>query len=306
MSIASLVDAYLVHLAAEGKSPKTVRWHRDCLSPFARWAEAAGHPADPDAWSPTVIREYLVHLRQRPKADGAPLSPTSVNSMARSLRAFCSWLHEEEFAARNPFDRVKVPKAPRLVKPALSPEEVDRVLAAVRAQTRNRLRDEAVVLFMLDTGARAAEVCALAEQGIDWERRIAKLHGKGAKERYVPFSAPTAKAMRRYAAKERRGGSRRFFESEEGHPLTPSGLLQLCRRLGRRAGVALNPHKFRHSFAISFLRNGASAFAVQKVLGHSSLDVTLRYASMLTEDIVNEHNDHSPVAGLLGRKRPAA
>ena len=310
MSVRPLVDAYLTHLAAEGKTPKTIRWHRDCLSPFAGWMAAAGHPADPDAWSPTLVRRYLLHLRERPKADGRPLSPTSVSSMARSLRAFCAWLVAEELAARTPFDRVKAPAAPRLVKPALSADEVGRLLAAARGQRRNRLRDEAVFLLLLDTVARANEVCALPAAGVDWEGRIAKLYGKGAKERYVPFSVHTAKAMRRYALKERRGGSDRFFESEEGRPLTPSGLLQLCRRLGRNAGVHLSPHKLRHTFAITYLRNGGSAFAVQKMLGHASLDVTLRYASMLTDDLVAEHRDHSPVAGLVGqrsvRRRSAA
>ncbi len=81
MSVAPLVSAYLTHLRAEGKSPKTVDWHRHCLTQFARWMEAHGHPADPEQWTPALIRAYLAHLGSRPKADGHPLTPTSVNSM---------------------------------------------------------------------------------------------------------------------------------------------------------------------------------------------------------------------------------
>lgn len=303
MSIDALVASYLIALRADGKSPYTVDWHRHCLGRFARWLRDGGHPEDPAAWSPALLRLYLLDLRERPKANGEPLAASSASSMAGSLRSFCAWLAAEEYAERDPFARVKAPRAPRLVKPTLSPEEVRRVLEGCRAAARNPLRDEAVVLFMLDSGARANEVCTLAADGIDWERRIAKLFGKGAKERYAPFSPQTAKAMQRYAARERRGGGDRFFAGEEGRPLTPSGLLQLCRRLGDRAGVHVHPHKLRHTFAITYLRNGASAFAVQKMLGHSSLDVTLRYTAMLTDDLAAEHAAHSPVASLLARPR---
>ena len=148
-------------------------------------------------------------------------------------------------------------------------------------------------------------MCALEAAAIDWDVRIAKLFGKGRKERYVPFSAPTAKAMRRYSLRERRGTSDRFFESEEGRPLTPSGLYQVCKRLSAGAGVKVAPHKCRHTFGIAYLRNGGSVFALQKTLGHTSLDTTLRYAALVTDDLVNEHREHSPVAALLARPRSA-
>ncbi len=185
----------------------------------------------------------------------------------------------------------------------MSRDQVAAVVREARAGQRTPLRDEAILLFLIDTGARANEVCTLGENGIDWERRIAGLFGKGAKERYVPFSPQTGRAIQRYVTRERRGGSGRLFESEEGRPLTPSGLLQLCRRLGDRAGVELHPHKCRHTFAITYLRNGGSVFAVQKMLGHTTLDVTLRYAALLTDDLIHEHQEHSPVATLLPRSR---
>ncbi|MDP9354156.1 MAG: tyrosine-type recombinase/integrase [Chloroflexota bacterium] len=303
MSIESLISAYRTALRADGKSPSTLEWHRHCLNAFASWLRAGNHPEHPDGWSPALLRLYLVHLSERRKANGDPLSATSAASMAGSLRSFCAWLHHEELAERDPFARLKPPRAPKLVKPTLTWDEVAAVLREARDGRRTPLRDEAILLFLLDTGARANEVCTLAADGIDWERRIAKLFGKGARERYVPFSPQTARAIQRYAARERRGSSGRLFESEEGRPLTPSGLLQLCRRLGDRVNVELHPHKCRHTFAITYLRNGASVFAVQKVLGHTTLDVTLRYAALLTDDLVKEHELHSPVAALLSRSR---
>ncbi len=218
------------------------------------------------------------------------------------MRAFFRWLKAEDLIERDVFAKVAVPKAPKLAKPALTSAECKRVLDAAQT-SRYPLRDEAIVLFLLDTGARADELCKLRLDAVDWDQRIARLFGKGAKERYVPFSAPTARVLRRYLDRERRGETGRLFEIEAGGALTPSGLLALTKRLGRRANVELHPHKFRHTFAISFLRAGASVFALQKVLGHATLDMSLRYSALLTEDIVASHRAHSPVEAILGRGR---
>lgn len=296
--IESLISSYCVHLEAENRSAKTIAWHRASLGKFATWLNETGQSHDPDDWNATLIRTYYVALKHATKADGAPLSPTSVNTYARSLRAFCHWLHAEEFAETNVMAKVKQPSAPKLVKPVLTADECQRALNAAKSG-RNGLRDHALMLFMLDTGARANEVCGLAMADVNWQQRLAKVFGKGGKERYIPFSAATMKAMQRYIVKARRDESDRVFQNEDGYALTPSGLLQLCHRIGERAGVELNPHKFRHTFAISYLRSGASVFALQKTLGHSSLDMSLRYAALMTDDLVNDHAKHSPVAALL-------
>lgn len=294
-----LVEMFCVHLESEGRSPKTIEWYRASLGKFAAWLGSSDHPQNPEDWTANTLRAYVVALRRMPKPDGLPLSATSVATYTRSLRAFCRWLEVEEFASANPMAKVKAPTAPKLVKPVLSNDEARAVLLAAKAG-RNGLRDEALMLFLLDTGARAGEVCGLREADIEWGQRLAKLYGKGAKERYVPFSAPTMKAMQRYALRARADGPA-FFLSEEGGKLSPSGLLQLCHRIGGRAGTELNPHKLRHTFAISYLRAGASVFALQKTLGHSSLDMSLRYASLMTDDLVASHKAYSPVVALTGR-----
>jgi site-specific recombinase XerD len=134
---------------------------------------------------------------------------------------------------------------------------------------------------------------------VNFSQRLAKVFGKGGKERFVPFSAATMKALQKYIVKARGDECDRLFQSEDGHALTTSGLLQLCQRIGERADVPLNPHKFRHTFAITFLRNGASVFALKQQLGHASLDMVLRYAAMTTDDLVANHAKHSPVAARM-------
>lgn len=117
----------------------------------------------------------------------------------------------------------------------------------------------------------------------------------------MPFDPATAKAMQKYSLKERNPEGSVFFQSVEGNQLTVSGLFQLCRRLGNRAGVPLNPHKLRHTFCTESLRSGASVFTVQRIMGHSTLDVTMRNAALVTADLAADHAKHLPVATLTGK-----
>ena len=303
MDAEDLVALYLNAHQAAGRTEQTISWHRHSLTPFVAWLRVEGHSTDPTNWSAKLIREWILYCQTRPAKRGTgTLSDSGVNSLIRSLKALCRWLAEEELVDRDPFQRVKVPRAPRLVKPSLSADEMAKVLAVARTG-RNRYRDEAVLLFILDTGARASEVCALRADAIDWSSGIARLYGKGRKERYVPFSTHTAKAMQRYQIREREAKAPEFFLSEERLPLTPSGLYQICKRISTESEVHVAPHKLRHTFAISYLGAGGNAFTLQKLLGHTTLHTTLTYVAMTTDDLVSEHRDHSPVDAMLRRKR---
>src|SRR4051794_7836563 len=161
MSLDVLVFHYLMCLQAEGKSPHTARWHRQSLKQFAEWVLANGVPNDPEESSVATIRLFILYNQERPLARGGQPSSSGLNSLIRSLCAFCTWLREEGYVNRDLFARVSVPKAPRLVQPTVSSEGVARLLTVIRKGRRNAIGDEAVLLFMLDTGARSSEVCTL-------------------------------------------------------------------------------------------------------------------------------------------------
>jgi integrase/recombinase XerD len=134
--------------------------------------------------------------------------------------------------------------------------------------------------------------------------------GKGNKRRSVYFGSTTAAAIVRY---QRRGngafeGSRPLFVADrgrmDGQALTRSGLQQMIEKLGKMAGIEearCSPHTFRHTFAISFLRAGGTAFALQQILGHEHLDMTQKYVKMAQADIEFQGRSNSPVDKL--RKR---
>lgn len=297
------IEGFLLHRESEGRSPKTLTGHQLALRLFATWLlEQEDHRINPADWDASLIRRYIIHLKQRPSSRGGTLAAHSVRCYASSVRAFCRWLHEEEITPRNPAERVAEPKTPVLVKEPFSRVEIKRMFAAAKIRRRNGVRDVALLCFMVDTGCRATEVAGLAADHVMWQQRICKVFGKGGKERVVPISAQTARAMQKYHMTKRRAECTAFFQTEEGRPLTTSGLFHICKRIGGQAGVAgVHPHRFRHTFAVSFLRSGGNLFALQRILGHTTLSMTQRYVSLVADDLRDEHQAHSPVDSMLVR-----
>jgi site-specific recombinase XerD len=161
------------------------------------------------------------------------------------------------------------------------------------------IRNRAIILTFLDTGLRVSELCELQLSNTDLSNKRLLVMGKGKKERFVPFSAPTAQSIWRYIATRSapQDNTDRTFLTPAGHPLDRHDVLKILQRIGRRAGVPnCHPHRFRHTFAISFLRNGGNAYALQEILGHSSMEMVRRYLAIAQADIETAHRLASPVA----------
>jgi integrase/recombinase XerD len=165
-------------------------------------------------------------------------------------------------------------------------------------------RDFAIVMLLFDSGIRAAELLRLKDQDVHWDRGLLNVFGKGSKERSVPVSARTLRAIRRYQHRRTAKGYDSvptLFISSSGFDLTHSGLAQLLRRMGRKTGLHVHPHKFRHSFAVNALRNNAREFDIQACLGHTTLLMTRHYARQSGEDLSAAHKYFSPADRLRTR-----
>jgi site-specific recombinase XerD len=245
-----------------------------------------------------------VWLQRRPNRYGGTLSPVTVNTIVRSVRTFCNWMREEGYVTEDYFRRRNsVPKVPEVRKAALSDTEFERLLETVRRSTRYRLRNEAILLFMVDTGVRAREVCGMRFADVDLKARTAKVFGKGSKERVVVYSATTASAMLRYVNSERFLGETFFTSEKFDGQLSYNGLAQVFQRLSRESGIYVHAHKLRHTSATWLAGSGANAFEIQKQLGHATLDISLRYVHLNEANLRETIERHSPVEGMTRRSR---
>lgn len=158
-------------------------------------------------------------------------------------------------------------------------------------------RNRALLLILLDTGMRASELCGLRMGGMDNHNRRVRVMGKGSKERTIPFSPRTGQTLWRYlTSRQDLRANDPLIATMDGHELNRARLLKILVSIGKRAGVSgVHPHRFRHTFAIQYLRNGGDPYTLQALLGHSSLDMVKNYLRIAQIDIDTAHRRASPV-----------
>lgn len=156
------------------------------------------------------------------------------------------------------------------------------------------------LILLLDTGIRVSEFCNLKVKDIDLKNRYIKVLGKGRKERQIPISHRTSMLLWQYfrskSSEAELSINSPAFATANGRPMRKENLLISVKRLGAKVGVQ-NPtiHRFRHTFAINFLRNGGDIYTLQRILGHSTLDMVKRYLSIAQVDVQKAHQKASPV-----------
>jgi site-specific recombinase XerD len=188
------------------------------------------------------------------------------------LRILYRWLEEEDEVEQNPMARVKPPIVPE--------EGLQRLLAACAGKTFDARRDTAIVMFLLDTGARRAELAGLRVADLDLD--VALVPGKGRRERALPFGRNTAVALDRYLrvrARHKLTGLPWLWLGRAG-PLTAYGVLQILRRRGAQAGLpGLHAHQLRHTFAHAWLAQGGGETDLMRLAGWKSRAMLGRYGA---------------------------
>ncbi len=184
-----ITDAYKVYrLDAQARrvTKSTLGTYKDRIEPFIKLCETQDKPYLADI-TPTILRAYLISLQDR------NLSSYTVNGIARALKAFFNFCVSEELLADSPMRRVSIPKVDKQILPAFSIDDAQKLLAACKSR-----RDEAILLFMLDTGTRATEFINLNGGDIDIETgNVVICQGKGRKDRIVYIGARVKKALMR-------------------------------------------------------------------------------------------------------------
>lgn len=225
------------------------------------------------------------------------LTPKTIRNYHAGLSSLWTWALSTGYVEEHVVRAVKPPRAEHKQVQPLERLEI-RALLAAAARSNNPLRDKAVILFLLDTGMRASELAGL-KLG-DLEGSQLRVMGKGRKERRVPLSSASMMALNELLRHEGRyGGSDALFPSSQGGGhMDRHSVRKLLERLGETAGVANpNPHRFRHTFALNYLRNGGDIYTLQAILGHSTLDMVKRYLAIAQVDIQSAHEQASPVKG---------
>lgn len=222
------------------------------------------------------IRNYLVNYQKLRNC-----SKLTVDNVRRNISSFFSWLEEEDYILKSPMRRIHKIRTKLSVKEIISDEAIEKLRDAC-----SHSRDLAMIDLLYSTGMRVGELVRLNIEDINLNQRECVVFGKGDKERRVYFDARTKIHLQQYL-NQRTDNTQALFVSLSApyKPLKISGVEIRLRVLGRKLNLSrIHPHKFRRTMATRAIDKGMPIEQVQKILGHSQIDTTLKYA------IVNQNN----------------
>lgn len=302
-----------------GLSPKTVQARKFTTGKYVWYLEQEAQTSD--AAGKEAVEAFLLYVETGHERTGGrwgkrgsggkkenkgKAQPGTVLTYYLRLKGFFNFCVNEGYLPASPMAKIKAPVNRQDEIQPFSASQVNALLHAA-SETVQPLRNKAILLMMYDTGVRAAELCGLkrADVEIIGSTGTITVLGKGKKKRSVPLQQKATAALKRYLADANPKPHEPLFfawsETGSRNALTPAGLLQLYERLGKAAGITnlrCSPHTMRHTFAITYLRNGGDPLTLQTLLGHNDLKTTRRYLAFTQSDIENQHRKASPADNL--------
>ncbi|MEW6182968.1 MAG: site-specific integrase [Bacillota bacterium] len=286
------LEEFFLQKQAEGKAPRTLKDYQNHVTAFFK--------AEPEAWKDyhTLKRAVLKHF-----ASLNDKSATTYNLRREYMKAFCNWAVSEGYLTANPLD--SIPKKKNEGKQRSIPENVLRKLLSLPDKTTyTGVRDYALLLLQIDCGLRPGEVLLLTHPCFNLrmlEIIVPSDIAKTRESRTVVISPQTAKALTRLISIRPADWTDEVpvLASQDGRRLSVNSWGHRLANYSEKLGVKVTPYDLRHSSAIMSLRNGASAFFVQKQLGHASLVMTKRYVHLVEADLHREHSKASPIGNLF-------
>jgi len=294
-SASAQLDPFLSYLRAEcGMSPNTLAAYGTDLKQFFDWLGGRGI-RNASAVDLKTLTAWLEHLRDR------NLAVTTIARRLVSLKMFFRFLVLDGLIPKSTVDLLSSPKLWQHLPTVLSPETVDRLLAAPGGEDSYPLRDRAVLAVLYATGCRASEVAGLLMQDLNLKQRFCRCLGKGNKERMVGLNPVAVSALEAYIQHERPQlvgirDSDSLFVTRSGRVFSRIIVWHLVKKYAARVGVSkkVSPHTLRHSFATHMLTGGAEIRALQELLGHASIRTTQIYT----------HVEHSRLKAIHAKCHP--
>jgi site-specific recombinase XerD len=297
LSIERAIQSYLQAHRKARHRPKTLEWHPTALCQFQHYLQVERHLLQVSQITETDVRDWVSSMRQTPTPAGKQRSTSTIETYARSVRAFCAWLVYQGALPCSPMSEGSFPRADVPLPHVVSPETFEQFVQAgfppeTKALTTRSMvvRDRALLWVLFDTGLRLSEVCALRLGDVDQKTGILSVRKKGGNVRRMTLGSTCLSHLLLYLERahpalkghmvRRKTGDDPLFFSEQDHALTKNGVTSLVSRLQQRAGmsdVAITPQLLRHSFALRYLQAGGNPQGLQELLGYEGMAPVRQY-----------------------------
>jgi len=291
--LSDLESQFLVERKSRNRSPKTIKLYSLELGYFLTWLETNNHPLTLDKLTPSILRAWLTALKTH-------RSKTGVGANWRIIKTFLNWIEFEYDldGFKNPVKKIHMEPNRMIPLPEITLAEVQQLLDA-NETSRYALRNSALIRCFVDTGARGWELINMNREDVDLKTGSVLIkHGKGDKQRIVYLGAKTLKVVNDYLA-TRTDDNPALFVSDKNERFSFMGVRMIINRLCKTCGLKVyGLHAFRRCCSLNLYRKTKDIFFVSKYLGHSKVEVTLRYLNISNEDMKDSFKNFSP-ADLL-------
>ena len=314
-TIDQLLNDYKVHLKTANKSPKTITWYFYILNSYFLFLESSHLLKPINNLGSMELRAYILHLQNAKRwanssrirgENKGKLSPYTIQGHVRAIKAFWSWLTGDGYIDDNPLSKFPLPKVPQYLINVLTKDQIRRLIGMIDKNTTLGARYYCIIIMLLDSGMRISELVRIKMVDLNLSVGVVVIFGKGQKERVVPFSRWAKRELLRYINKHRSTtgyeDSPYLFPGADGEHISINAVLT---RLSKKVGfdnIKCSPHIFRHTFATEAILNEANVLVVKDIMGHTSLQTTMKYTHLKAEDLKSQHAKFSPVERLMSNK----
>lgn len=279
-------------VSVERLSENSAATYEECAKIFLNWL--AREQVKLAAVSPQTLLSYLIWRRTELRCDELTIAKD-----ISALRSLGSYLVRQKMWGENHAMMLDRPKASRALPKVLSVEEVDNLLDSIDTTHALGIRDRALFELIYSCGLRISEACSLKVENLHLKERILIVHGKGDKERMVPFGESARERLEHYLYDSRPllVGSKvvgEVFVNYKGEPISRKGIWKKFKELEVKSGVFAKVHTLRHSFATHLLAGGMDLRSVQELLGHSDLATTTIYTHVDDKQLREGHKEYFP------------
>lgn len=276
--------------------PDTISYYRQQFGRFRRYLVLINKTAQIREVLRTDIDDYVEYEKKQ------GMQNTTINVRLRAIRALFNFLKEMKYIAVNPMEKYPLLKVREGNVETFTLKQLRQLLNAPDRRTFTGLRDYTLMLLLLETGLRLSEVTEIRLDDVKLaEGQIFVRHTKGHMHRYVPIQAKMREQLRRYIKIRGTCETDYLFVTIDGTPLKRSSIQKIVGKYGKKAGikgVRCSPHTLRHTFAKLSVLNGAGVFELQKILGHSTMEMVKTYVNLYSPEIYERHKEFSPLKNL--------